>query len=155
MHFNDNRNSFQTQCIALNLPKLWRMSRCPKWCENTKECANFAQKAQTCSRALQVWSSVPESKKWQIWCPLFAFLSLVIGAFHGQYLGVGNFIRIQNGLLRWHHGLRVLGSYCTYSRFLLFLETCQAELPPNFFHPTEAKCPWVSEHSLNGVTTNI
>jgi len=170
MHFNDNRHSFQRQCIALNLPKLRRMSRYPKWCENTKECANFAQKAQTCSRVLKVWSSVPKSKKcskssqcnrdrptrkWQIWCHLFVFLSFVIGAFQGQYLGVGNYIRIQNGLLRWHPGLRLLDSYGTYSRFLLFLETCHAELPPNFFHPTEAKCPWVSEHSLNAVTTNI
>lgn len=82
-------------------------------------------------------------------------LSFVIRAFHGKYLGVGNYIRIQNGLLRWHPGLRRLGSYCTYSRFLLFVETCYAELPPNFFHPTEAKCPLVSGHYLNGVTTNI
>ena len=79
----------------------------------------------------------------------------MIGAFQGQYLGVGNYIRIQNGPLRWHPELRLLESYCTYSRFLLFLETGHAELPPNFFHPTEPKCPWLSEHSLNGVTTNI
>ena len=58
-----DRHSFQRQCIALNLPKLRRMSRYPKWCENTKECANFAQKAQTCSRVLKVWNSVPKSKK--------------------------------------------------------------------------------------------
>ena len=61
----------------------------------------------------------------------------MIGAFQRQYLGAGNYIRIQSSLLSWHSGLGLCDSYCTFTRFLLFLETCHAD--KNFFHSTLAK----------------